>query len=568
MLNWRTMSEDEFNRIAEALIRRSVEEDNPGIDVKALDGRGGDGGIDLDATVERTGQLVAIYQLKFFPEGFSSEWARVRKPQIQKSFNSALKHDPPAWYLVVPRNLTPKERTFVRSLQEKRRRPMTRYLGAAELDALLVRFPDIDQWAQRDPLRTALEITNRSTATLSKPGDLGTEVMELARRIHPRSDYWDVDFSRTGGVFTEMLVAKRPDAEEREPLSLTVTTDFTEHPELGTTFRRSMEFGLTDPLVLPDDVVKEFEQHGPEWFAGKRGAGQLEFHPMPQVLRGPSSVTLLGPNDRVLAQRSGVRASYTSGTHGGQLTIDLDDHLMFTFVLNRADPSSGRVEITSDVSGLSGAAAKRALRFLAELSRAEKVVFAMDGRSSTATVEVKNIAVETFQVELADDLAYIEDALNITLRYPETIDTLVDRIWVRVIRHLLEGKVSLMPGVSGLNFVLNGEMDPGLESMLASGGAVRQSTELWELELLGQQVAVDDVSMLMPSVTVESGAEHLAALRAGNGADRKVQLVASDGVAGILIWSPERIGDLEVLAPTPWGLDGVREHRQLRDAGK
>lgn len=85
MLNWRTMSEDEFNRIAEALIRRSVMEDSPGVDVKALDGRGGDGGIDLDATVERTGQLVSIYQLKFFPEGFSGEWSRARKPQIESA---------------------------------------------------------------------------------------------------------------------------------------------------------------------------------------------------------------------------------------------------------------------------------------------------------------------------------------------------------------------------------------------------------------------------------------------------------------------------------------------------
>lgn len=566
MLNWRTMSEDEFNRIAEALIRRSVMEDSPGVDVKALDGRGGDGGIDLDATVERTGQLVSIYQLKFFPEGFSGEWSRARKPQIQKSFNSALTHEPPVWHLVVPRNLTPKERTFVRSLQEKRRRPMTRYLGAAELDHLLVRYPDIDEWAQRDPLRTALGITGRSTAALSKPGDLGREVMELAHRIRPRSDYWDIDFSRTGDLFTETLIAKRPDADEREPLSLSITTDFTEHPELRSAFRRSMQLGLTEPLVLPDEVVKEFEQHGPEWFAGKRGPGRLEFHPSPTVFNGPSFVKLLGPNDRVLAQRNGVRTSFTSGTHGGQLTIDLGDHLVFTFVMKNENRGRGDVEITSDVSGLSGAAAKRALRFLTDLSNAEKIVYSVDGRSSTAVVQAGEMLPDAFQVELADDLATIEEVLNVELRYPASIDTLVDRIWVRVIRHILEGKVSLVPGASGMNFILNGELDPGLEGLLEAGGAVRQSKEIWETELLGQAVTLDDVSLLMPSVTVEGGGAHLEALRAGTGEDRKVSLVPSDGVAGILIWSPTRIGDMQELVPTPWDLADVREHRQIRAA--
>ena len=34
----------------------------------AIDGRGGDGGIDIDVTVKKTGQLVKILQVKYFPE--------------------------------------------------------------------------------------------------------------------------------------------------------------------------------------------------------------------------------------------------------------------------------------------------------------------------------------------------------------------------------------------------------------------------------------------------------------------------------------------------------------------
>ena len=90
MLNWQTLGEEKFNRAAEMLIMRTVEAENPGLVVTAVDGRGGDGGIDLDVRVKKTGQLVAIYQLKHFPEGFAGEWGKSRKPQIKKSLQSAV----------------------------------------------------------------------------------------------------------------------------------------------------------------------------------------------------------------------------------------------------------------------------------------------------------------------------------------------------------------------------------------------------------------------------------------------------------------------------------------------
>lgn len=565
MLNWLTLGEEEFNRIAEQLIRRSVIEDNPGVDVKAIDGRGGDGGIDLDATVERTGQIVAIYQLKWFPEGFSGAWGQARKPQIRKSFDAALSHSPPVWYLVVPRNLTPKERSFVRSLREHRRRPITRYIGATELDAMLVRFPDIEQWAQRNPLRDALELTGRSSAALNKPDDLHYEMKALAARVSARSDYWGVDVSMAGNVYTESLVARRPDAAEREPLTLTLNADFTEHRELGEAYKRTLEYGGTEPIVLPETVVKAFERHGPEWFAGPTEVGQVEFHPVPEVLNARTSVSLLGPDDRLLAQRTGVSAKLVRGSLGGQLIIDLGDNLTFTFVMSREEPGRGDVKISSEVAGLSGAAARRVLRFLSDVSRAEKITFSVDDKSSAAAIDGHNFAPEPFVLELADDLAYIEDALNITLLYPNEIENVQDRVWVRVVRRILEGKVSLVPGIDGMNAVLSGEIEDGMVQLLESGGALLSQTRRWSIDLFGQTIEFDDVSTLMPNATVRNAQEHLAELRAGRGEGRRIDVVAADGRAGVLIWSPSRIGDLEVLTPTPWGLSEIREHRQLRE---
>ncbi|MEV7527559.1 hypothetical protein [Agrococcus sediminis] len=218
--------------------------------------------------------------------------------------------------------------------------------------------------------------------------------MELARRIQPRSDYWDLNFSRTGSVYTETLVAKRLDAEEREPLRVTFVTDFSEHPELATAFRRSMELGLTEPLVLPADAMKEFERHGPEWFASKKVPGQLELHPAPLVINLPVVVTLLGQEDRVLARRTAVGARSTKGSNGGQIIIDLGDNITFTFVLDLEHRDEGRIEMASNVSGLSGTAAKRARRFLSELANVEKISCSIDGRVMVGATEGPRAAPE------------------------------------------------------------------------------------------------------------------------------------------------------------------------------
>jgi hypothetical protein len=78
--------------------------------------------VDIDVRVRSAGQQVRIYQLKHFPEGFSGEWGKGRKPQITRSFNEAMKHNPPVWALVIPRNFTINERKWVAILARGRLR--------------------------------------------------------------------------------------------------------------------------------------------------------------------------------------------------------------------------------------------------------------------------------------------------------------------------------------------------------------------------------------------------------------------------------------------------------------
>ena len=60
-VNWRTISQQDFDEIVDALLVRHFTRD--GIVAHALDGRGGDGGIDVATRSKKTDQIVHIYQV-------------------------------------------------------------------------------------------------------------------------------------------------------------------------------------------------------------------------------------------------------------------------------------------------------------------------------------------------------------------------------------------------------------------------------------------------------------------------------------------------------------------------
>ncbi|MFJ8207774.1 hypothetical protein [Streptomyces sp. NPDC096033] len=93
-IDWDHITQPRFDRIVEALVHRLYAED---AEVKVMNGRGGDGGIDIKVTVDGR---VRIYQLKYFPDGFPGSY-QGRRAGIKRSFKKALEHDPDDWVLVV-----------------------------------------------------------------------------------------------------------------------------------------------------------------------------------------------------------------------------------------------------------------------------------------------------------------------------------------------------------------------------------------------------------------------------------------------------------------------------------
>jgi len=90
-IQWHQLTQPEYDERVEALFERMYERD-PDRRIEVVDGRGGDGGHDID--IYYGDILEEIVQMKYFPEGFSGGHAKSRRSQIKDSFVAAMKDKP------------------------------------------------------------------------------------------------------------------------------------------------------------------------------------------------------------------------------------------------------------------------------------------------------------------------------------------------------------------------------------------------------------------------------------------------------------------------------------------
>jgi hypothetical protein len=563
MLAWETLTQTDFDRTVELLIRRWYTRNHPELTVQAIDGRGGDGGIDIDVHETATGKLVKIYQLKFFPEGFSGGFAP-RKKQIRKSFDQASKLHPPVWALVIPRNFTINERKWVTILLHGSGIHPA-FVGRTELDDFQTSDPEAISLAERSADRKALALVGREQAALLNIGDVAAEVARLAARADTLSPHWGIDIAARGDAITQTVFAKHPDAHAREPLSINFGLNFADQPELRAEYDTALRYGVIEQLTLPPEVVESFERIGPDWFAERFGTGTLELHPTPAnkvELPATLRVTTTSGPPRVLR---GIATWMTRGTEGAQVQTVFGGGLTITwrFAEDRSIGASSEMSFTPE--GHSGMDVDRSVLALDAVYEGAQVVLEVDGRKESLTVQAQTEAGVPREVaELANDLAAIEHLTGTQFAFPNGMGG-TERVMVRVVRLLLEGECVLAPEMDGANFVFSGEIDEGIERLLEGPVALAATTSEWTANVCGEVVQVGDVRYYHPGVRVLDSGQHLAALRAGNGAGREARAVPDDATQGFRMYSPSRYKH-EVVRAVPWGLTGIDEHPSIEKA--
>ena len=108
-------------------------------DAQRIDGKGGDGGRDVQIVSGQDGQITDAFELK----SFTGRMTFGRRKQVERSLKRAAALGPAQWTLVVPIDPTPAEEKWFRQLGTGYCFP-TRWYGKTWLDGLCTKSPDFE----------------------------------------------------------------------------------------------------------------------------------------------------------------------------------------------------------------------------------------------------------------------------------------------------------------------------------------------------------------------------------------------------------------------------------------
>lgn len=572
---WEKLDQPTFDRFVEALLIRWHNDISPQARIDAIDGRGGDGGVDLDVHLDE--KLTHIYQLKYFPEGFSGQWGKSRKPQIKRSFIKAMQHHPQKWVLVVPGNPTQGERAFVKSLK-KDTKVKIEIIGGSKLDNLMAQYTDIQRWALHEPVLDALKSIHLERSLLLQPYDLENSIKPIYDMANARSPHWRVEFSFSNGEFTETLVPKHPQAQEKEPIGLrkaTISIPW-EEEDLVQRAERVLQYGDNEELILDSDHLEEVEIQAPAWsrLANFPQVSQLSLTTPDRAHKTASiEFEILDEEDTIVRSYTGSTTYFGRGSEGFTLRASIRGGIILAMYLPQPEKNDGgksSVSITQAPVGIPASEAELGARFMRDMHSGMHVrtilngMFAHSFLSDTEMPEENADDSRRYTRSLIEDLAVLERNLGVTFLVPDSVSQR-ERMEIRIARLLLEGKVIIHPFIDTFNGQLSPDADPETLQMLASGAVsflVDQGDH--KMEILGRKVSLGPARFYLSHGLVHD-VPGLAEAITHRGSDAQpIKIQAAQG-AGIKVLLSSKMQTTESqLAVTPWGLPGISEHHELR----
>lgn len=558
-INWSQIEKPDFERVVETLLHRKHQ--GSGFEVRVLDGRGGDGGIDVGVWDESRKRYNHIYQLKYFPEGFSSGF-KPRRQQIKKSFDTAItKHKPPLWSLVFPGNPTAEELQYVKDLRGNRRVRINIW-GRAQLDDNLLMYPDVEAAALRQPLVEVLKEIGQEKAGLVGPHDLPDRIANLHARADSRSAHWAVDFQAGDGVVTQVLRPKHPRAQELEPISMTVNLAFGEDDgEIQEQARKAFSYGPRQVLKLPGKVIESIKIDGPEWVPRMDSSENIDHLAIEPVHAETVQMQLSVLDDRGFTVRSApgsgritkgpLGQGMTASFFGGALKIDAE-------MPNDTD-TGGVVNLSLELATASATDAYRAASLFNALNGGPAIEIHVGKQLFVrGRLDGESEHVDPHVMLLLEDLRVLEDHLQASFNLPQsTTDN--ERIRIRIARLLAEGRATWLPEGTSLPITLKSDLEPEVVKLLEDGGAVWAKLPAFAFQLQGRSYNLGPAFIYHPHVTPANGAGVLERLSARNTDIGEVSLIPQGPqrvMAHLLAWSEE---GSEFPPAVQWGLPGIPE---------
>lgn len=588
LVPWQTIGRERFDELVEALIQYQHPD---GTAVQPVDGRGGDGGIDI--RVDEPDGRVVVYQLKYLPDGFDGKH-RAGRAQIKKSLKTALDKVPEMteWVLVAPCEPTRSGWVFInqelRELVPEGREVTIRFVDRSQLNGhhWVAGHPDVARaLITRDELLEKAVILKQETAVMTNPAQ---DLIQRHRALNSVVDDVDPDWTlRTqielDGTSLTTLVAKHPNAHAASPVGISFSVD--EATPEGAEFGRAVRLGMLDPVRLPGTAVSRFRVTGPPIVSGMGGGetGSVEIQPLPSTRDPiPLTLTFLGEDGRRLASHVGRVRALAPGTAGVSVRHEFyDECVVIDWRMPTDGAPGGGVDVTQDFRSpkapeqMRGAASL--LLALHEPFRARLTT--LDGAQVAELKVGEHTMLNDDEVtdlrilgEVADDLVYVQGQTGRQFPFPETINRR-QRIDLRILRRLLEGRVVCDQERQTLHVKVAPRAldEPQFELLLTDPGQILHTGDGphdWSIEALEAQgddavIVLDEpLDRHFPELVADNADEVRAALE--HGQEATLNLRSPSGLHPRLFLPARRRAD-DPIVPEGWGLIGIPEPAKLPD---
>jgi CRP-like cAMP-binding protein len=342
-------------------------------EAERLDGRGGDGGRDIQL---RHGGRLDLFELKSFTGRLSKQHGRRR--QVEDSLKTAARHNPDSWTLVVPIDHTKDELAWFDRLRSQYPFPLI-WRGRTWLDQQLANHPAIVRYYLEDGNGEAVRILRELREEQADLADLAggiPDAMErlrvLRRRFDKVSPHYRLDVSMIGDTITMMVRSRYRGADRDHPILINLGFSFPSTPagqEAAERLQRAFDYG--EHVVVEPDYVHDLRVDMPGQPTQDLSGGKVIIGPAVEdpPFRVDARVVISDPDGAPLGSLPLRFDRRQTGPRGGTLSgQDTTGLLHLSMQVNIAD-RKGRVhfQLTEPPGDLLPSSLLPALRVLQHL---------------------------------------------------------------------------------------------------------------------------------------------------------------------------------------------------------
>ena len=270
-------------------------------DAQRIDGKGGDGGRDVQMARGQDGQVTHAFELK----SFTGRMTSARRKQVAGSLKRVAALGPARWTLVLPIDPTPAEDKWFRKLGVGYCFP-TAWYGKTWLDEKMSAFSDIRHYfvegANDEVVRLLLELREEQARVNDVHDAVGRfrTLRERLNEIDPHYSYemstvtvgansWpsDVVFSARFGDVRVDVYPKYSGAVKDRPISISVMVAL--GPE-DLVIQDSLGYGLG--VTIPHRMISSVTIDAPSGLGGSFSGGELDIFPTNTKLDEPVTLAL------------------------------------------------------------------------------------------------------------------------------------------------------------------------------------------------------------------------------------------------------------------------------------